>query len=104
MAKLMIFTQVYENYAWDDNGVLHTGPDAYWKPKGGNEYVVREFDLNNPQATVDAVRAKIETRSDAFEESIINWSVESNDYLTSFEKSQLEYEGSITYPAVEIAA
>jgi hypothetical protein len=104
MAKLMIFTQVYENYAWDENGVLHTGPDAYWKPKSGNEYVVREFDLNNPQATVDQVRAKIETRSAAFEESVINWSVESDDYLTAFEKSQMEYEGSITYPAVEIAA
>lgn len=104
MAKLMIFTQVWENYAWDDRGVLQTGADAYWKPKGGNEYVVREFDLNNPEAAVDRVRGRIETRSAAFEESVINWSVESDDYLTAFEQSQLEYEGRITYPAVEIAA
>lgn len=104
MAKLMIFTQVYENYAWDENGVLHTGADAYWKPKGGNDYVVRDFDLNDPQATVCAVRSKIETKNDAFEETIVNWFVESDDYLTAFEKSQLDYEGSITYPAVEITA
>lgn len=104
MAKLMIFTQVWENYAWDEDGNLGTGPDAYWKPKGGNEYVVREFDLNNPEAAVDQVRDRIETCSAAFEESIINWSVESDDYLTAFEQSQLEYDGKIRYPAVEIAA
>ena len=102
MSKLMIFTQVYENYAWDENGVLHTGPDAYWKPKGGNDYVVRNFDINNVAAAVEQARAKIERKNDAFEESIINWSVEADDYLTAFERSQLEYEGEITYPAEEI--
>jgi len=104
MAKLMIFTQVYENYAWDENGVLHTGPNAYWKPKGGNEYVVRNFDLNNPAAAVEAVRGQIESLSDSFEETVTNWFVEDDGYLTAFEKSQLQYEGKITYPAQELTA
>ena len=38
--KVVIFTQVYENYAWREDGTLGTGTEAYWKAKGGDEYVV----------------------------------------------------------------
>ena len=44
MAKLLIVTQVYENYAWREDGTIGTGVDAYFKPKGGDEYVVRGVD------------------------------------------------------------
>ena len=43
MSKLLITTQVYENYAWDENGNLGKGADAYWKAKGGSDYVVKNF-------------------------------------------------------------
>lgn len=103
MAKLLITTQVYENYAFDEDGVLGTGVNAYWKPKGGNDFVVKNFqDFNRVTETVMALRSKIECDNDMYREYIIGWEVVADDYLTEFERSQLEYEGKITYPAVEV--
>ena len=104
MAKLLIQTQVYENYAWNEDGSLGTGANAYWKPKGGSDYVVKKFkDFNRVTETVMALRSQIEQDNDAFREHIINFEVVADDYLTDFEKSQWEYEGKITYPAKELA-
>lgn len=104
MAKLLIQTQVFENYAWDENGSLGTGINAYWKAKGGSDYVIKKFkDFNRVTETVMALRGQIEQDNDAFREQIIGWEVVADDYLTEFEKSQLEYEGRITYPAKELA-
>ena len=103
MAKLLIQTQVFENYAYDDNGVLGTGDKAYWKAKGGNDYVIKNFKkFNKVTEVVMAVRGQIEQDNDAFREHIIGWEVVADDYLTEFERSQLEYEGKITYPANEL--
>ena len=103
MAKLLIQTQVYENYAWDENGNLGTGDKAYWKAKGGSDYVVKNFKkFNKVTETVMALRSKIEQDNDAFREHIIGWEVVADDYLTEFERSQLEYEGKITFPAHEL--
>jgi hypothetical protein len=33
---------------------------------------------------------------------LIGWEVVANDYLTEYERSQLEFEGEIRYPANEI--
>jgi len=103
MAKLLITTQVYENYGahdWDGVGEC----PQYWKAKGGNDYVVKKFkDINKVTETVMALRGQIEQDNDGFRETIIGWEVVANDYLTEFEKSQLEYEGSIRYPARELA-
>jgi hypothetical protein len=103
MAKLLITTQVYENYGahdWDGVGEC----PQYWKAKGGSDYVVKKFkDLNAVTETVMALRGQIECDNEGFREHIIGWEVVANDYLTEFEKSQLEYEGSIRYPAKELA-
>ena len=104
MAKLLITTQVFENYAWNEDGSLGTGDNAYWKAKGGNDYVVKKFkDFNRVTETVMALRSQIECDNDAFREHIIGWEVVEDDYLTEFERSQLEYEGRITYGAKELA-
>lgn len=104
MSKLLITTQVFENYAWDEEGRLGTGPNAYWKPKGGNDYVVKNFKkFNKVTETVMALRGQIEQDTDAFREHIISWEVVADDYLTEFEQSQLDYEGEIRYPARELA-
>jgi hypothetical protein len=104
MAKLLIQTQVYENYAWNEDGSLGTGANAYWKPKGGSDYVVKKFkDFNRVTETVMALRSQIEQDNDAFREHIINFEVVADDYLTEFEQSQLDYEGSIRFPAKELA-
>ncbi len=103
MAKLLIQTQVYENYAWDDYDRLGTGADAYWKAKGGNDYVLKNFqDASRVTEVVMALRSKIEQDDDAFREHIIHWEIVADNYLTWFEKSQLEYDGKITYPAREL--
>lgn len=96
MSKLLITTQVYENYGSAD--------EPYWKAKGGSDYVVKKFRGGEEAATamVMAVRGRIEERNEMFEESIIGWDIVEDDYLTEFERSQLEYEGEIRYPAQEL--
>jgi len=102
MAKIVLFTQVYENYAFDEEGNLGTGVNAYWKAKGGSEYVVKNIDIN--QATVIATLAagQIGQDNEMFRETVISWSLVSDDYMTEFERQQLEYDGRITCPAYEI--
>ncbi len=103
MAKLLITTQVYENYGahdWDGEGEC----PQYWKAKGGSDYVIKKFrDLNRVTETVMAVRGQIESDNDHLRETIINFEVVADNYLTEFEQSQLDYEGQIRFPAKEIA-
>jgi len=106
MAKILIQTQDYENYAWVD-GELQTGKDAYWKAKGGRDIFVpvpgfREYDTfaeKNLQMIVDSVREQIECSNEGYQSMIIGYQLVADDYMTDFEKSQLEYEGFIRYPA-----
>jgi len=103
MTKLLIFTQVFENYAWNKDGSLGTGANAYWKAKGGSDYVVRNVDqCDMVDVIVDRVRPQIEKDDDAFREEIIGWKVVADDYMTQFEKDQLEYEGKITFGPYEL--
>lgn len=103
MAKLLIQTQVQENYGahdWDGEGEC----PQYWKMKGGNDYVVKNFrDFGKVTETVMALRSKIEEDNDHFREYVVGWEVVADDYLTEFEQSQLDYEGKIIYPATELA-
>ncbi len=96
MSKLLIQTQVYENYGDADK--------PYWKAKGGGDYVVKNYTGNWSKAleVVNQVRPQIEQDNEYFREHIIGWEVVADDYLTEFERSQLEYEGKITYPANEL--
>jgi hypothetical protein len=103
MAKLLITTQVYENYAWREDGTLGTGAEAYWKPKGGSDYVVKNVDeCDMIDIIVDRVRSKIEQANDAFTEHVIGYKVVADDYLTEFEQMQLDYEGKIRFAAKEL--
>ena len=96
MSKLLIQTQVYENYG--------DAVQPYWKPKGGCDYVVKKFkDYNKVTETVMALRSQIEQDNEFYREYIINFEVVADDYMTDFEKDQWEYEGKITYPAKELA-
>jgi len=88
--KLLITTQVYENYGYR------------WKPKGGNDYVVKRFKGDATQAVM-CLRSQIEEDNEAYRETIIDFRLVKDDYLTEFEQSQLDYEGAIRYPAKELA-
>ena len=48
---------------------------------------------------VMAVRGDIESNHPMYEEYILGWDVVADDYMTDFEKSQLDFEGLIRYPA-----
>ena len=100
--KLLIITQIYENYAWREDGTIGTGAEAYWKAKGGNDYVVENVDLSAVEEIVSAATEQIEQATDYFTETVLDWELVADDYLTPFEQDQLEYEGRITYPATKI--
>jgi hypothetical protein len=75
MAMIVIQTQIFENYGEEN--------DPYWKAKGGCEYKIRNIPLNTDYEEIISI-ANIETNNAFLQEYIL--------------KSQLEYDGSITYP------
>lgn len=97
MAILVISTQVMENYgahSWDGEGEC----PQYWKAKGGHEYKVLDIDVNRAKEIFEQVVDRCTEDNDYYHEYVIDWSVESDDYLSWFEKSQLEWDGKISYP------
>ena len=99
--KLLITTQVYENYGahdWDGVGEC----PSYWKAKGGSDYVIKKF-RGDATTAVMALREQIEEDNDHYRETIIDFRLVKDDYLTEFEQSQLDYEGAIRFPAKELA-
>jgi len=94
MAKLVIQTQVYENYGSESK--------PHWKAKGGEAYVVPNFTrFNDVQAFVDGI-TEVRVDDPFYQEYIVDWFVATDDYLTEFERQQLEFDGKITYPAKEL--
>jgi len=99
--KLVINTQVYENYgahAWDGRGEC----PEYWKAKGGNDYVVKNFRGKDVTQAVMVLRSQIEEDSPYFREHIIDFNIVADDYLTQFERDQLDFDGRIDFPAREL--
>jgi hypothetical protein len=103
--QLLITTQIQENYGahdWDGEGAC----PQYWKFKGGNDY---KYDLGSVMRNADALQElahhfilNIEGSNEYFREYVLGWEVVADDYLTDFEKSQLEYDGEIRYPATRL--
>ena len=93
--QLVIQTQVYENYG--------SAEEPFWKPKGGNTVRVTDVPLNiDYQAVVDAAATGWLDWYAMYREYIIDWSLEGDDFMSEFEKDQLEYEGEIVYPDARI--
>jgi hypothetical protein len=91
---LVIRTQFMENYGahdWDGTGEC----PQYWKMKGGSEYKITNVPLNIDYQEVVSM-ANVEKDNEYCREYILDWSMEADDYLSWFEKSQLEYDGKIT--------
>jgi hypothetical protein len=92
---LVIDTQDQENYA------AHQGftGDYYWKMKGGQSYKITNLPQGvDPAEVVEIIRADIEENNNFFRSDIIGYSLQADDWMSPFEKSQLEYEGEIQYP------
>ena len=98
--KILITTQYRENYG--------TADEPYWKFKGGEDYFILGVDplKTAPGLLVEQVRGEIEYANPMSEEYILDWELVADDYQTEFERSQLEYDGEIRYPArvLELAA
>lgn len=98
MSKLLITTQYCENYGSPD--------EPYWKMKGGSEYAVLGLDFDADyewaEARVDRileqVRDQVECSNAMCFEYVIGTEIVADDYLTEFERSQLEYDGKIVFP------
>jgi hypothetical protein len=99
---LVIATQDLENYgahAWDGVGAC----PQYWKAKGGSEIKITGIPNGvDPEEVLAMVRDDIEMNTEYFQTTIIGWSVEADGWISSFELSQLEYEGEIRFPEPEI--
>jgi len=100
--KLVIVTQVFENYGaheWDGTGDC----PQYWKAKGGDEYV---FVLGQTltgdvlTAAVSAATALCEQSDDYYRESATEWYVLEEGGLTQWERNQLEFDGKIDSPSL----
>jgi hypothetical protein len=92
--KLLITTQVYENYGYR------------WKPKGGCDYTYALGKGGRSSEAllelVECLRGKVECDNEGYREHLIGWEVVADDYLTEFEQSQLDYDGEIRYPAKQL--
>ena len=100
---VVISTQVMENYGahdWDGEGEC----PQYWKPKFGDDYIVTDVpaSVSNEEAAIAALNGGfVETRNDDYYHVYVAGVVErESGFQTWFEKSQMEYEGRITCPAV----
>ena len=104
--KLLITTQYCENYGahdWDGTGEC----PQYWKFKGGEDYFYNldgfrfnsEFAEKNLQMIVDSLRNQVEWDDIGSRSYIVGYEIVEDDYMTEFERSQLEYDGAIAYPA-----
>lgn len=78
--RLVLWTQVYENYGahdWDGESEC----PQYWKAKGGNEYHVQigtvsrvlELGSKGIQEVVDRVSPMIQENNESWRESVIGW-------------------------------
>jgi hypothetical protein len=97
--KLHIITQYMENYGahdWDGEGEC----PQYWKMKGGEDYFILNVDSDaEAESAIAQVRGDIEWNDIGSRQYIIGYGLVANDFMTTFEVSQLEYDGKITCPA-----
>lgn len=99
---LVVKTQYMENYGahdWNGTGVC----PQRWKYKGGSEYKIRNTPANLSNAEYARLISSVDIARDNeyCREYVMEWSIESDDYKSWFEKSQLEHDGSITYAEPE---
>lgn len=106
MSKILIQTQYCENYAahdWDGTGEC----PQYWKMKGGEEYFIpipADFPLANVAELVKKVEDKVQWENNYSQSTLLGWEVVPDDFMTEFEKNQLEFDGRILFPAKVLEA
>ena len=100
---LVIDTQYMENYGahdWDGQGEC----PQYWKMKGGEEYMVTGIPENvDVDLVIRMLGQEVQWSDVGSSSTVIGTHFESDDYLSDFERSQQEYDGQITFPAIRVS-
>ena len=104
--KLHIQCQYMENYGahdWDGKGEC----PQRWKFKGGEDYFypLGAYGRSDEALAelVEALRERVEWDDVGSRQYIVGYAVVEDDYMTEFERSQLEYDGRVAYPAITLA-
>jgi len=96
----LITTQTLENYGAHDKDGRFSSGNAYWKFKGGNDYIITG--LKRVQDAVAFVAAAKCGNGIGYKEFPAHWEEVDADYRTTSEEDQLRHEGEIRYPADRI--
>jgi len=89
---LVIQTQYMENYGYSSG-------TEYWKPKGSYEYKITGVPENADQTKVfKAAMRLIEYTNPMSKEYVVGMVTASDNYLTFFERQQLDLDGRIDFP------
>lgn len=94
MKTFLVVAQYEENYgahSWGGQGEC----PQYWKMKGSDDFIVTAKDK---YVAVEMVKPHLYD-SDYAKSYIVHMEEVGSDYQTEFERSQLKWEGQITYPA-----
>lgn len=95
--KIVIQTQILENYAAHDENYSHGVDEAYWKAKGGNTYVVEGVSIEDAQSEgyYDTIFDLITENNPSFQEYVLGSDlIDDADFVESDHKQPWE---SITY-------
>jgi len=100
MAHFFITTQILENYGAHTGTGLYSQGEAYWKMKGGTDYIISGLD--RIQDAVAFVAAMSMENDLGYKEFPTHWEEVSADFQTDFELSQIKYDGEVACPAQRI--
>jgi len=95
--KIVIQTQIRENYAAHDEDYVHGVDESYWKSKGGNTFVVEGVSIEDAQSEgyYDTIFDLITENNPSFQEYILGSElIDDVDFVESDHKEPWE---SITY-------
>ena len=90
--KIYFYTQDYENYG--------TPEEPYWKAKGGSDYIIDAPEWQ--EGMIDKVYSLINESGQMYISTVLGHLVVNDHFKTDDEVFQLQYEGSIEFPAVRV--
>jgi hypothetical protein len=100
---LVIDTQYMENYGahdWDGKGEC----PQYWKAKGGSEFKVTGIPRNvDVDHVLFMLGQEVQWSDNGSTSNVIGTHIEEDDYLSWFEKSQMEYDGRVVFAEPSIS-
>ncbi len=108
--KVVVETQVYENYAAHDYDGKGPAPEPYWKAKGGNTYIVARISLEEAvkgrayiHATyIEPALPNMQRNDHWYHEYLVDWELVDIHEPTSYEREQLRWEDGFIYLAQDI--